>query len=111
MLITAIKRWFKDRKRRRHNAAMSEKYAEDREKARAYEAARQHYIRQSARREREERKKRERRENFRVDVRVAIYFVFFIFAAVYMIQNLESVLAWWEHARQEVMSLLFGSSE
>jgi hypothetical protein len=70
-------------------------HAEQEEKARSYEAARQHYITKCAREERAQRRRQERRQNFRTDLRIAIYFIFFIFTSVWFFQNIDAVVAWW----------------
>ena len=84
-------------------------HADQQAKTRAYEAARQHYITQVARREREERKQRERTENFRKDMKIAFWFVIFIFAAVYAILHIDALSAWWQDKLHEVFSQIAGS--
>jgi hypothetical protein len=89
--------------------AMPTSHAEQEERARAYEAARQHYIKRCARQERAERRKLERREHFRQDMKVAVVFIFFIFGAVWFFLNSQSVTAWWKDNLQKLWQNLFGA--
>jgi hypothetical protein len=87
---------------------MALSHAEQEQRARAYEAARQQYITKCMRDERAQRKRLERRQNFRTDLKVAITFVFFIFAAVWFFLNVDTIVGWWNANLHGLWIRVFG---